>query len=472
MSRAVICSVNKKINWGNKMRSTLNGLFMAISVMGFGCNHALANVSPDKAAQLKSTLTPFGSERAGNSDGSIPAWTGGLTTMPAGLTGSDKMPDFFKNDAKVLTIDATNVDRYASRLSPGTIYMLKHYAGYRINVYPTHRTESAPQWFYDGTFRNATSATLKDNNWVVGAKGGLPYPIPQNGKEVAWNHNYAWFGVQTRGLGSTYIVSPNGTPLLNASNVDQRWFPNVDPNYTSGAFLLYYIVARESTDGPPNRVGEQILSWNAFDETLAPQITWQYLVGQRRLRKAPQVTYDGSFPDCGGITSVDELALWNGPPDRFDMKIIGKQEMYIPYNNNGMTYDTSDGLLAPNFLNPNDIRWELHRVWTLDLTLAAGKRNLYPHRRVYFDEDTWSGGVSEDYDASGTLAKIGQAFEFNLPAFPGTISTSVVDYDTRGSGYCLLDIATASHPQERAAVPANYPSSFFAPDTVAAESVR
>ncbi|MGI4793514.1 MAG: DUF1329 domain-containing protein, partial [Janthinobacterium lividum] len=308
------------------MYSKLTSLVVAAVLAQLGLGQALANVSPDQAARLKTTLTPLGAERAGNKDGTIPAWTGGLTALPPGLTGADAMPDFFKGDAKVLTINAANADQYASRLSPGIIYMLKRYPGFRINVYPTHRTASAPQWFYDGTFKNATAATLRDNNWVVGARNGLPYPIPQNGKELAWDHNYAWFGVQTRGLGGTYIVSPNGTPLLNAMTVDQRWFPNVDPTYNSGSFLQYYIAARESTEGPPNRVGEQILSWNAFDETQAPQITWQYLVGQRRLRKAPQVTYDGTFPDCGGIVTVDELALWNGPPDRFDMKIIGKQE--------------------------------------------------------------------------------------------------------------------------------------------------
>ena len=38
---------------------------------------ASASVSSQEAAELKTRLTPVGAERAGNADGTIPAWTGG-----------------------------------------------------------------------------------------------------------------------------------------------------------------------------------------------------------------------------------------------------------------------------------------------------------------------------------------------------------------------------------------------------------
>ena len=40
---------------------------------------ALAKVPAQEAAQLASTLTPVGAVKAANQDGSIPAWTGGIT---------------------------------------------------------------------------------------------------------------------------------------------------------------------------------------------------------------------------------------------------------------------------------------------------------------------------------------------------------------------------------------------------------
>ena len=39
-----------------------------------------AAVSPEEAAKLQTTLTPMGAERAGNTSGTIPAWTGGTLT--------------------------------------------------------------------------------------------------------------------------------------------------------------------------------------------------------------------------------------------------------------------------------------------------------------------------------------------------------------------------------------------------------
>lgn len=451
----------------------INGLLLAAAV-SYGGHEAYAKVSASEAAQLKSTLTPLGAEKAGNQDGTIPAWTGGITQLPAGVSPSDKMPDFYKNDRKVLTIDASNADQYASKLAPGTLYLLKHYAGYKVNVYPTHRPEAAPQWFYDATYANATTAEIKDDNWVINAKGGIPFPIPKTGKEAIWNLNLTWYGVATNALTSGYIVPPNGTPLLNATTYDQRARPYADMSLTSGPFVQYYLTALESTVGPPNRVGNAILAWNTFNEEAAPQITWQYLVGQRRLRKAPQVTYDGAYPDCGGIMTVDELALFNGAPDRYDVKLLGKKELYVPYDNNGMDFSTADQLFKPNYLNPDSTRWELHRVWVVDMTLAAGKRHLLPHRRLYLDEDTWQATTSEDYDSTGTLAKIGQAFPHEVPMFPGSFAASNVFYDTRGSGYCMVNAVTADHPKERMILPKDpiYPWSFFSPNTVAAESSR
>ena len=47
---------------------------------------ALAKISAEEAARLGGEeLTPMGAERAGNADGSIPAWTGGLKELSPGL---------------------------------------------------------------------------------------------------------------------------------------------------------------------------------------------------------------------------------------------------------------------------------------------------------------------------------------------------------------------------------------------------
>lgn len=447
---------------------------MASAILASSTCTSFAKVTPEEAAQLKTVLTPFGAERAGNAAGTIPAWTGGLTQLPPGLVATDKMPDFHKDDKPTLTINAGNADQYSDHLSIGTLYMLKHYPGYKLVVYPTHRDASAPQWFYEATFKNATTAEIKDGLWVANAKSGIPFPIPKTGLEAIWNLNLIWYTVQGIGHGSAYVVAPGGVPLLNSTTLDQRWSPYTDPNYSGDAFKGYYLLAEENTIGPANRVGNQILAYESFDQNVSPQITWQYLVGQRRLRKAPQVTYDGAYPDCGGISTVDENSLFNGAPDRYNFRIVGKKEIYVPYDNNGLGFHTTTEVLQPNFVNPDLVRWELHRVWIIDLTLAPGKRHLLPHRRIYLDEDTWQATTSEDYDTNGVLAKIGLAFTYTAPAFPGVFESTNMLYETRGSGYCIRFLVSADHPAERALIPVKpaFPASFFSPNTIAAESVR
>ena len=69
------------------MNSKQSLLAIAVLSLTFGVGNALAKVSPEQAAKLGNELTPVGAIRAGNSDGSIPEWTGGMTKPPAGYKG-------------------------------------------------------------------------------------------------------------------------------------------------------------------------------------------------------------------------------------------------------------------------------------------------------------------------------------------------------------------------------------------------
>lgn len=62
---------------------------MALSVLAA---NVMAAVSPEEAAKLGTSLTPVGAEKAGNADGSIPAWTGGIPKMPVRWTARASSP--------------------------------------------------------------------------------------------------------------------------------------------------------------------------------------------------------------------------------------------------------------------------------------------------------------------------------------------------------------------------------------------
>ena len=140
---------------------TLRALLLLLPL--FGATVAHAAVTADEAAKLKTELTPLGGERAGNKDGTIPAWTGGYTTPIPGDKPGGRRGDPFKGEKPLFSITARNLGQYEEKLSDGQKALLKKDPEYRIDVYKTHRTAVAPQAVYDNTFRNATRAKLVDD---------------------------------------------------------------------------------------------------------------------------------------------------------------------------------------------------------------------------------------------------------------------------------------------------------------------
>ena len=171
------------------MRRNTRTLFFSLTLSAVLGGSALAQLSPQDAAKLGTSLTPLGGEKAGNADGSIPAWDGGLTKAPAGWKPGTHYADPFAGEKPLFTIDGKNAAQYAAKLSEGHKAMLKAYPTFRMPVYPAHRTGAAPQRIYDATKKVATTAKLAEGgNGVTGAVGGIPFPIPKSGIEVIWNH--------------------------------------------------------------------------------------------------------------------------------------------------------------------------------------------------------------------------------------------------------------------------------------------
>ncbi|MNY42797.1 hypothetical protein D3C86_1777200 [compost metagenome] len=158
-------------------------------------------------------------------------------------------------------------------------------------------------------------------------------------------------------------------------------------------------------DGPPLRAGEAIAGVENVDADKTA--TWTYLPGQRRVRRLPNACCDTPTPATAGVMSFDELYVFSGRMDRFDWKLVGKREMYIPYNANRiLSLDKTPDLFAEHHLKPENIRWELHRVWVVEATLKPGKRHVMSKSTYYLDEDTWAAVLGERYDAKGQLLSL------------------------------------------------------------------
>ena len=84
----------------------------------------------------------------------------------------------------------------------------------------------------------------------------------------------------------------------------------------------------------------------------------------------------------------DELQMFSGSQTRFDYKLVGRKEMFIPYNAYKFYFDCKEEQqFLKNHANPACERWELHRVWVVEATLKPGQRHVYSKRTYYLDED-------------------------------------------------------------------------------------
>jgi hypothetical protein len=369
---------------------------------------ASAGVTAEEAQQLKTTLTPLGGERAANKDGSIPAWTGGESKPPAGYKSTDRRTDPFAGDKVLYAITAKNMDQYADKLSDGQKALLKKYPTYRIDVYPTRRTAAAPQWVYDNTFKNATRASLKDGpNYQLpsGAYGGPPFPIPKSGIEVVWNHLLRFQGSSTKVTGgSSWMVTADGKKVMTVQGEQDIKMPYYDPQGSAEKFDGPFWLTRVGNWGPPIRAGEAIVGRVNMDDTKS--LAWVYLTGQRRVRKLPNPSGDTPTPTSAGVMTFDEINVYAQQPGLFNWKLAGKKEMLVPYNaNKTFAAPNPEATMTGQHMNPDYVRWELHRVWVVDAELAPGKRHAAPKARYYFDEDSWLAVLGDRWDAKGQLWK-------------------------------------------------------------------
>ncbi len=433
-----------------------------------------AEVSAEEAAKLKTTLTPYGAERAGNKEGTIPAWDGGITKAPAGYKSGDKRPNPFAGEKPLFSIDGKNISQYEDKLAEGTKFLLKKYPGFRLDVYPTHRTGAAPQWVYDNIFKNATRAkTINDGLTVTGAYGGIPFPIPKTGNEAIYNHLLAFQGEQSRLIFSIYIIPPDGKPVLAVTAINDLRSPYYLQSGSLESFQGYYLQLMNVSIAPPFKNGESVLTWDPVDQYGVGRSAWQYLTGQRRVRRAPSIAFDTPDFVASGQDYFDEVFMYNGSLERYDWKLLGKKEIYIPYN-------CYDYYLAPKdadvigtgmqYLNPDKVRWELHRVWVVEANLAPGKRHVVAKRRFYLDEDSWYVILLDGWDGQGKLWRYTQGVPINVYEFPATVPIAFCVHNLQTGGRDVNNQATegsvqwASEPYK--------PDSFYSPDNLASTGVR
>lgn len=445
----------------------------------FGAGAVCAATEAD-AAKLGKELTPVGAEKAGNKDGSIPAWQGTEAPKAGWAYGKSRAEHWkYSTDKPLYSIDAANVDKYADKLSAGQIALIKDTKGYRMDVYPSHRTCGNPDFVVENTKKNVTGAVIAADGWSLkeATVPGVPFAIPKTGTEVMWNvkMKYAGVGFEWPTLYTALSPRPGNSNWIDATSTQTYYFPWGK----KGSAQLSQLPPIEyftyfAYKSPTALAGQALAISNYLDKS---NEVFYYFPGQRRVRRMPTYAYDAPQIGFENQYTMDEPRMFNGTIDRFDWKLVGKKELLVGYNAFGM-YDpnvkfhdvaTTEGVASANR------RYELHRVWVVEATVKPGVRHVAPKKTFYVDEDSWAIVVGEDYDAQGKLWKVREGFVIPVYETGSCDNPAFVQYNLVDNRYLVDQSSLGSGHDMRWFVEANeakFKESFYTSDNLRAISER
>lgn len=444
----------------------------AVLVIALFAASAHAKVSPAEADRLGKDLTPNGGEKAGNKDGTIPAWDGGLImpTPPKDKWRSPEHIPFATADKPLYTITAANMAQYKGKLTLGHEAMMKRFPDtYKLNVYPSRRTASTPQFIDEATKKNATTAELANGGEsLLNAVTGTPFPIPQNALEIIWNHKVRYRGLSTRRYNTQLAVQTNGDfqPFKLVEDVRFQYTLSKTPAEIDNV-ILYFL---QNTKAPPRQAGSVLLVHETMDQVKEARRAWLYNPGQRRVRRAPNVAYDNPGNGSDGLRTNDQLDGFNGATDRYTWKLVGKREMIVPYNSVRLISDKIKyaDMAKKGHLNQDLARYELHRVWVIESELKPGTSHLYKRRTFYVDEDTWSIVSVDIYDNRNALWKVHEEHFVNIPWQQRIGLACGTVYDLQSGRYLLMNLGN----EEPLFVDMDFPLEYYASSNMAKVSGR
>ncbi|WP_299697063.1 DUF1329 domain-containing protein [Hydrocarboniphaga sp.] len=436
---------------------------------------------PDSSAAVEASatpsagLTPIGAERGANRDGSIPAWSGGITAAqrPAGFQKGQKLKDPFPAEKPLFTITAANLGQYAGKLSSGHRQLFASKPGYAMPVYTTHRSVAYPQAIYDASQANIGRAKLIGSDSLSGAKLGVPFPKPGSGVEIMWNHRTRYRGDSMKAQTAQAVVQKDGsaTWLKQTELVYYRYGNIASPvDIADKNILLYYLTWFGKSAARKDFLS---LVHETADAQRGARNVWALPMDIGRMFRIPPVGYDQPFPGSDGLQFIDMVDMYNGAFDRYVWKMLGKREIYLPYNN----YRIGDGryrysqLIKPGFLNPETTRYELHRVWVIEASERGGKTHSFGKRVFYVDEDSWNVVLVENYQRDDST--LWRFQEGHLLALYDSLSANclpVVTYDFKDGRY-FINRLTAEEPPAQYDVP-GLSDSDFTPEAVRSQYGR
>lgn len=400
-----------------------------------------AKAPAEEVAKLGKELTPIGAKRAGNEAGTIPEWTGGITDIPGDYDPTKPHLNPYAEDQVLFEITGQNYEQYKANLSEGQIALFKQFPdSYKMKVYPTQRSAVFPDWLYEETIKNATRVTLtNEGNGFEGTVRGFPFPLPQSGRETMWNHMARYITKGVRGYTNRAITTSSGDYVIERVHFEGSFHYN-HPDTTLENFNNKYIYIMGKIVAPASKAGDATLLHVPLDRIKDETLVYSYNPGQRKVRRIGEVGYDNPLYD--GLMTHDQVDMFNGPMDRYQFKLLGKREIYVPYN----SYDLYSSkvkykdIIRKGHINQDLARYELHRVWVVEATIISGMKHIYSKRVFYIDEDSWLILLQDMYDTRGDFWRTSISHALTYYQIPLVANPVQVHYDLQSRRYVILNM--------------------------------
>lgn len=392
---------------------------------------------PANVPETGDRWTPVGAVIAGNGDGSIPPWTGGVTgnDVPGDYEPGKRLTNPYANESPKFTITQANYKQYADVLTAGHRALFAKYPNYRMPVYPSHRSAAFPQAIYKATLANQKRARLEDPDSLAGAKLGFPFRQPKTGVEVMWNHRlrYRSNDIWSR-TDETVVAADGGFKIKPRIEEVLFGYSNISKPADIGDNIIAYYLAYLEIDG---RSDGLVLAHETMNKRRGERRIWVGVPGLARLFRLPPVGYDNPRPGTENLMFVDQIDMYNGSFDRYVWRLVGRKELIVPYN----AYKLLDpktrysNLLKPNFPDPSNMRYERHRVWVVEATERGGEKHEFGKRVFYVDEDSWSILMVDNYDRQGNIWRFQEGHAVQYYDLMLTYTAPVFIYDLKDGRY-------------------------------------
>ena len=309
-------------------------------------------------------------------------------------------------DSPLYSIDSSNASEYTDMLSPGQMAMFAAYPDtYRMDVYDSSGACEIPADI--AAISQSNGSMINDNEgFEVPNVGQVPFPDPSHPQHYVWNFRMnASLQSAVYRIATSANVQADGSIILGQQETNVT-FPR-NPNAVSQyADKNIYAMFMQKNLGPPRSAGLTTLVHDFIDSYVQPRKAWQYNPATRRVRRAPDITYDTVLAAGGGIVVVDQYGGFNGAQDKYDWSYEGSKQMLVPMNNSALADNAIETTHSVNHLNPDYVRYEARNINIVHAQLKPGQRHLYASRTMYFIYDDYGQlGLQDMYDGNGNLMR-------------------------------------------------------------------